>query len=72
MGTNEYHFQKYNDFLDVTVDSDGYLVLKTNTTNEFSIESHAELDKIYAKLKELMNEALKRKRILNKQLKKKK
>jgi len=72
MGVNEFHFQKYNDYLDVTVDSDGYITLKTETTGSFSIESQAELDTIYNKLKELLAQAIKQNRDFNKELKKKK
>ena len=72
MGIDEFHFQKYDDYLDVTVDLGGYITLKTEMTGSFSIESQAELDIIYNKLKELLAQAIKHNSDFNKELKKKK
>ena len=51
---DDVHFKNNTDeYLDVRVD-DGYIVLNTETSNQFSITSQAELDVIYQKLTELL------------------
>ena len=51
---DDVHFKNDADeYLDVRVD-DGYIVLNTETSNQFSITSQAELDVIYQKLTELL------------------
>lgn len=55
---NSITFSNDNDeYLDVDVDHcDGYLTLRSEPTGEFVIKSVNELDQIYNKLKELLNE----------------
>lgn len=57
IGIDQFHFKNDDDYLDVEVNNqEGYIILKTDTSGQFTIESFDQLDQIYHKLKEIFQQ----------------
>jgi hypothetical protein len=57
IGIDQFHFKNDDDYLDVEVNNqEGYIILKTDTSGQFTIESVEQLDQIYHKLKEIFKQ----------------
>lgn len=53
IAVDEFHFKNDDDYLDVEVNNqEGYIILRTETSGQFAIESVEQLDQIYQTLKE--------------------
>jgi hypothetical protein len=51
---HEISFENQGDYLDVTIHTEGYLELKIETTESFTITDQKDLDEIYKKLSEAL------------------
>ncbi len=57
VAVDQFHFKNDDDYLDVEVNNEeGYITLKTETSGQFTIESVEQLDQIYHKLKEVLEQ----------------
>jgi len=57
IAVDQFHFKNDGDYLDVEVNNqEGYIILKTDTSGQYVIESVEQLDQIYHKLKEVFEQ----------------
>jgi hypothetical protein len=57
VAVDQLHFKNGDDYLDVEINNEeGYMVLKTDSSGQFTLESVEQLDQIYNKLKEMFEQ----------------